>query len=278
MIAGRRGRPAEAASEDAAPDGGVERAVGFLRRHIDSDGALGRAHRLVPDYPNYATALAVLALAKRSDCGGLVRRMTEYLLSQQFTEDNGWTPDHPAYGAWGMGGERRRPPEPGHVDLSMTRYVIQALAASCGAPGNAAVFVDRCRNEDGGYSFSTVVAEANKAGHDGSGWRSYGTATADGALCELALGRDAAAAQRWLRVHHRRDEVPGFDVHVDGRWRRGLLYYYAAASAEAAGISWSRLIRLQGADGSWRNPEPLVKEDDPLIATALALRALLAAA
>jgi hypothetical protein len=35
------------------------------------------------------------------------------------------------------------------------------------------------------------------------------------------------------------------------------------------------LKRTQRADGSWANPEKLVKEDDPLIATAFAVRALL---
>jgi hypothetical protein len=35
------------------------------------------------------------------------------------------------------------------------------------------------------------------------------------------------------------------------------------------------LKRTQRADGAWANPEKLVKEDDPLIATAFAVRALL---
>jgi hypothetical protein len=36
-------------------------------------------------------------------------------------------------------------------------------------------------------------------------------------------------------------------------------------------------VSLQREDGSWANPEKLVKEDDPLIATAFAVRALTAA-
>jgi hypothetical protein len=36
------------------------------------------------------------------------------------------------------------------------------------------------------------------------------------------------------------------------------------------------LKRVQHIDGSWANPENLVKEDDPLIATPFAIRALLA--
>jgi hypothetical protein len=37
------------------------------------------------------------------------------------------------------------------------------------------------------------------------------------------------------------------------------------------------LLRTQRSDGSWANPENLVKEDDPLIATPFAIRALVAA-
>jgi hypothetical protein len=36
------------------------------------------------------------------------------------------------------------------------------------------------------------------------------------------------------------------------------------------------LRRTQRADGSWANTENLVKEDDPLIASAFAVRALIA--
>lgn len=34
------------------------------------------------------------------------------------------------------------------------------------------------------------------------------------------------------------------------------------------------LLRTQRSDGSWVNPQNLVKEDDPLIATGFAVRAL----
>jgi hypothetical protein len=40
-------------------------------------------------------------------------------------------------------------------------------------------------------------------------------------------------------------------------------------------VGWrEELERAQLADGSWRNAEMLVKEDDPLIATAFAVAAL----
>src|SRR5260370_37131484 len=113
--------------------------------------------------------------------------MVGCLRLQQFTEQNGWLPAHPAYGAWGMGGDRRTPPGTGHVDLSMTRYVLDALRAagvsdSDPAFARASVFVERCQNFDGGFFFSTTEADTNKAGQDGNHFRSYGSTTADGIL------------------------------------------------------------------------------------------------
>ena len=67
--------------------------------------------------------------------------MVDYLRAQQFTEQNGWQQEHPAYGAWGMGGNRRTPPDTGHVDLSMTRYVLEALRAG-GVPTSDPAFED----------------------------------------------------------------------------------------------------------------------------------------
>jgi squalene-hopene/tetraprenyl-beta-curcumene cyclase len=189
-----------------------------------------------------------------------------------------------------MGGERRTPPHTGHVDLSMTRTVLQALSAAGVKPDDpamrkAVVFLDRCRNSDGGFHFSTVVLDANKAGHDGAEYRSYGTATADGILSLLAAGVPASdsrvvRAQAWISRHHSPDEASGFIGPAYERWRQGLRYYYAAQSSEAfrllkAPALMHTLAPHQRPDGSWINPQTLVKEDDPLIATAFALRALL---
>jgi hypothetical protein len=79
--------------------------------------------------------------------------------------------------------------------------------------------------------------------------------------------------------------VPGFIGEAYQRWPRGLAFYYAAASAQAfqslkldGGTgAIDGLLRTQRSDGSWANPENLVKEDDPLIATPFAIRALVAA-
>ena len=93
----------------------VDRALAFLQRNTRPDGALGMADPGLPDYPNYATALAIQALcrARRPSGDDQVARMVQYLRRQQFAEHNKWTESHPAYGAWGMGGEERTPPTPG---------------------------------------------------------------------------------------------------------------------------------------------------------------------
>src|SRR4030095_11872494 len=98
------------------------------------------------------------------------------------------------YGGWGMGGPIHRPPEAGHVDLSMTRYVLEALQLA-GVPASEAgmtrahVFLTRSQNPDGGFYFSPVNPEINKAGASSGGlFASYGTATADGVLALRAVG------------------------------------------------------------------------------------------
>jgi len=285
-----------------APPGKIDLAIEFIRRNTRADGILGVGDPDIPDYPNYATALAVTALcrAKRPAWEPLVQRMVEYLRTRQFTDQNGWKPQDPVWGAWGMGGDRRTPPDTGHVDLSMTRHVVEALRAA-GVPVSdpvfapAQVFVERCQNfdpehpdaADGGFFFSTTEFDTNKAGQDGNHFRSYGTTTADGVLALLATGAEAtsprvAAACRWLMNHHRDMTVPGFQGDAYRRWPRGLAFYYAAASAlafQALQVNPGSAVAMnlrdtQRADGSWANPENLVKEDDPLIATGFAIRAL----
>jgi hypothetical protein len=273
----------------------LDRAIAFLRSHTRADGVLGLADSTgIPDYPNYATALAVTALARARRAGweAQVKPMVEYLRAQQFAGQNGWREQDRAYGAWGMGGERRPPPDTGHVDLSMTRYVIGALNAVGVPPSDPAlkwaqVFITRCQNPDGGFFFTTTEFDTNKAGHDGKQFRSYGTATADGVMALLGTGcapedPRLVSARRWLGEHHRGMDVPGFVGPAYDRWPRGLAFYYSAASTEAfralrvdPGTQIvDGLRRAQRADGSWSNPENLVKEDDPLIATTFAVRAL----
>ncbi|MGH9936252.1 MAG: hypothetical protein ACREAM_08400, partial [Blastocatellia bacterium] len=103
----------------------------------------------------------------------------------------------------------------------------------------------------------------------------YGTTTADGVLALRAAGvPDAdprvAKALKWLKDHHQPDRAPGFDNGTDRPWGSGLLFYYAhVISRVLPGLPVE--LPPQAGDGSFRNSNSLVKEDDPLIATSFAL-------
>src|SRR6185503_16831242 len=56
-------------SESSRPRGAVERALTFIKANTTADGTLGLMDDTAADYPNYATALAVCAMAKTPDPG-----------------------------------------------------------------------------------------------------------------------------------------------------------------------------------------------------------------
>jgi len=267
----------------AAGDPRIRRAVAFLARQVSAEGAIGMTG---DDYPCYATALALRAFARTENL--LASPLVSWLRTQQMSPENGWQPKHDAFGAWGIGGAPRTAPDPGHVDLSMTRHVLEALAeagvaASDPAMRNAMVFVGRCQNADGGFFFSTVETGANKAGETANGYASYGTTTADGLLSKIAAGAaDIGGALEWLQANDHAELPAGFTSAARERYAEGLRYYYADAATRAFRASGSKrrapfaaaLAMLQRHNGSWQNTESLVKEDDPLIATAFAVSAL----
>ena len=117
-------------------------------------------------------------------------------------------------------------------------------------------------------------------------YRSYGSASADGLRCLMALGIPrhhprVVAAIRWLE--NQQKETPGRHPgpYADDRKadRDGPYFYYTAGLAKVS--EWVRLPgirdelnRRQHEDGSWSNECNQVREDDPLLATALAVYAL----
>jgi hypothetical protein len=263
----------------------IDRALEFIKRNTDAQGALGRMDESSADYPNYATSLAVSAIIKTRRAGfeALTQSMIDQLRAQQFSEENGWNRDDAPYGGWGMGGAIRRPPDAGHVDLSMTRCVMEALKdsgvrSSDATMARAFVFLERCQNPDGGFYFSPVNPEINKAGEANERFNSYGTATADGVLALRAAGvpetdERLVKALNWLTSHHLPDRAPGFESPAQAarkEWSTGLRFYYGYVISRAA-PQLPLEIPEQSADGSFRNANKLVKEDDPLIATAFAV-------
>jgi len=167
-------------SGESIPDNVVERGIAFLRRSTDPEGHW--ADRSVgADYPNYATSWAVRAecRARRKGWQEAVTRMVGYLRGQQFAEENGWKPADAPYGAWGMGGDRRTPPNTGHVDLSMTRHVLEAFTASGAPPVDPVFRKPRCSGTSAASRrrrfscFSPWLLDANKQARRTGGYRSY---------------------------------------------------------------------------------------------------------
>jgi len=268
--------------ESSPPRGAVDRALAFIKANTNADGVLGLMDETVADYPNYATALAVSAMVRTRTPGyeKIIEPMIAQLRAQQFSEANGWSTSDSPYGGWGMGGPIHRPPQAGHVDLSMTRHVLEGLRLSGVGPTDEAItraltYLERSQNPDGGFFFSPVNPEINKAGESGGRFASYGTATADGVLALRAAGVPdndprIAKAIAWLETHHQPDRAPGFEEQSTQPWAAGLRFYYAHAISR---VLPKLPVELppQSSDGSFRNPEKLVKEDDPLIATTFAL-------
>jgi len=270
--------------------GDVQRALAFVRKSIGPEGAIGYADPDLLEYPVYSTALALLVLSRVGDGADAPRidAMARWLGAQQCGEQRGFAPAAPAYGAFGFGARGLGPGEPGHVDLTHTRLALQALAATgrltAAVRDRAAVLLRRLQRDDGGFCFSPVVAEANKAGRDDRGFRPYATATADGLLALRALGAGdddprVEKARGWLGRHASAVRIGGIDEHPSEPWHDALRFYHAMVLAEAHPPSRpglrAMLVPRQRADGSFRsNLVSAMKEDDPLLATALAVRAL----
>ncbi|MFP6885926.1 MAG: prenyltransferase/squalene oxidase repeat-containing protein [Opitutales bacterium] len=149
---------------------------------------------------------------------------------------------------------------------------------------------------DGGFFSSPNVSYANKgriAIHPRTGrpyYRSYATATCDGILALLAVEvpqtdprvRDAT---RWLQRNEGWNLPPGIPAKHPEPWAESMIYYHLAVRAQAhAAINlpgnWRKtlfafLSAKQNPDGSFLNPEGrLMKEDDPILCSALATLAL----
>jgi|GEM_PF-464810 len=268
---------------------------------VDGQGRLGFAGP-APDYPVYATGLALSCLGRLRPAGWeqASAPLLGWLRTQQFTGTGGWRA-HTALGGFPMGWtEPPTPPHAGHVDLSMTRRALQGLRAVGVEPGDKAHrlafrFVMRCRGTDGGFVYSPVDTALNKGGRYAQGSLSYGSATCDGvmALAAVSPGDLADSAQwpaamknamGWLHQNHRVDVNPGVLGGPMEPFAAAMRGYYRAASsrvfaAHGGPTGWREALSTaalaeQHADGRWQSEVNLQKEDDPLVATAFAVRAL----
>ena len=179
------------------------------------------------------------------------------------------------------------------ANLAATAMALDGLKGHPDASlfARALKFVKSCQNfgtgeeafDDGGFFQMPDDPARNKAGSAGKDGRgimrylSYASATADGLRAMLHCGEASPAAVKWLE---------GFTWSATGgKHAPADLCYYTARSLRrtaelcpqvkkvAEGIG-PLLEQVQGTDASWRNPAAEMREDCPLVATALAVEAL----
>jgi len=186
-------------------------------------------------------------------------------------------------------GEGEAPAEP----ASGGREPPAALRTSI---GRAQAYILRCQRPDGGFVFTCEpMSLSNKAAFADKELtepRPYGTATCDGILALVACGAKpdderVQQAVTWLVKRPSLELVPGFEgLPPEAGWQRGLRYYYYAGLARVLPLFppseiaprrealEKHVVGLQTKDGSWVNESDRMRENDPLIATALAVTAL----
>lgn len=272
-----------------ARDSAVDRALAFLETEAGGGGS--GLSTDVSDYPTYATALRVHAEASWATDGwkDRVAPAIRWLLRQQRALALGWG-THPAQGGFGFG-QPTPPsaPHAGHVDLSMTRWAVRALRAAGIAREHPAVqeavlFARRCRRP-GGFVYAPEEG-LNKGVVEAGASRGYGSATADAVLVLRAASTpvtDPDVAHGLDALTNSFDSAanpgvgwPGYGPAMRGYWRAAAAAAFAAygRGAEQIGPLREAVRAEQQADGSWRNASVEQKEDEPLVATSLALLAL----
>ncbi len=254
-------------------------------------------------YPLFTAGYAAQVFAASGD----VRRAAEWadvIESLRIRAELGWAANSAACGAWGDSPIPPRlppgldpPPDMLAPNISATVLALQALRATGRVTTQALPFVGSCQNfsgsaagpfDDGGFFFTPGDPVRNKAGIAGRDstvrFHSYGSATCDGVqalrACGLAEGHPRLrAALGWLRAHSNGIEHSGAWPRERRAGRESLRYYHAQGLA-AVGVDSQRralaqdLRAAQAPDGSWTGLAPGSCEDEPVLATAFAVRAL----
>ena len=279
----------------------IDRGFGFLERGIARRGTIAAPDGTL-DFPTYAAALWLSAV-RRFSRPVATQKIVAYLIDAQASEARGFDASSASFGGWDFLGREDAQGITTGTNISVTRYVLEALAAEDPvdekvrqAVKSGREYVLRCQQADGGFAFTCEPASLNnKAAYSDPELnkpRSYGTATCDGVLGLLAAGLEPSDEQvgrgiTWLAKRPGLEAVPGFEgLAPELGWDRGLRFYYYAVrtavlrhfpSSEREGrrhVLAEHLIKLQNQDGFWKNESDRMRENDPLIATCLALVAL----
>lgn len=262
----------------------IAKGVNFIKNQIGPDGGIGFKTE-TPEYPTYAMSLTVLAL-RRIDPSFNTEKIIVKLKSLQLVNTLGWDEKDPEYGSFDYGGPFPKKPYYNRPDISKTAFAIEAINdPKDESVKNALKFVRKCCNKDGGFFFTTSEREAfmNKAGIGVS----YGTTTCDGVRALVSAGIEdetLKSALNWLKSNLSPEIPGGFKTPEQKIFAQGMFFYWSFI------VSWvhlkfkldqnfikslrGKLISLQKNDGSFQNEFGIMKEDDILIATPLAIIAL----
>jgi prenyltransferase beta subunit len=284
----------------------IERGFAFLDRGLAKRGTIAAPDGSL-DFPTYAAAQWLISRRRLAleTPDEQRQKVVDYLLGAQVAESRGFEPSSPSYGGWDFLGREDAQGVTTGTNVSVACYVLEALASATPDPRRAAVeaalkrgkaWVLRCQQEDGGFAFTSEPQSLNnKAAYRDEQLtqpRAYGTATCDGLRALLACGLKAtdepvASAVAWLGKRPAIEVVPGFErLPPEAGWDRGLRHYYWASLsavlplrapgevAARSAVLANLVATQQHDDGSWRNDSDRMRENDPLIATPLAIVAL----
>ncbi|MBP6848931.1 MAG: terpene cyclase/mutase family protein [Kofleriaceae bacterium] len=247
------------------------------------------------DMPVYVTAISVLAFQRASVHPELIAPAQQWLVGKQFGGDAKDDPKNPNYGGIGYGIVADKP----DADLSNLHFALDAIKDATikdkdAVMARAQKFLERCQNRtesndqpwagnDGGFVYKPGASKAG--GTVSSGSMTY--AGIAGFLYAKAAPDDprVAAAMSYIRANYSVDENPGLGL-------KGL-YYHHHMMARALSLAGARQItdsdgavhdwpteladRLRAAqkpDGSWANTDATYWENNPPLATARAVLAL----
>jgi hypothetical protein len=288
-----------------------DRGVDFLAGAVLPDGRVA-APPDGYSYPTESLALTIAVLSVPRNVRHRPARdaLVAALRTRQLDALAGFEPTDPDYGGWGYGVARTRKPVGGlppddtrAANVSATLFAVGALRLAGTPPSdpvfaNSLDFLRRCRADDGGYFFAPRGVAVNKAGALPDGRpRPYGSMTADALRAMLAAGAafddpDLVGARRWLHRNFSVTHAAG-DYPPDRVAQRDAVYFYAAWSlahalvrtggpdleTDRGPVHWpsalaDALLDRQRPDGRFENPATDLREDDPLLATPMALAAL----
>ena len=283
-----------------------KKAVDFLKQGIDKRGCVSAPDGSM-DYPVYSTSL-ILTVHKKLNIGltpTQIKNMIQFLLDGQCMEKRGFKPENLNHGGWDILGPGSTKGKTAGANVSVTYYVLEALSQYQSddlfeddrikkSIAAAKVWCDRIvkTSDKGGFYFTSEIrSNLNKAG-----WvteeqpRAYGSATCDGLgiLLFTDAKKDAEAVKQtvaWLNANPQIDEVPGF-TDEESSWPSSLRFYYLTALSRSLdhfepAVTKKRrraiaqlLVDTQSQSGLWQSEFNQMRENDPLIATSLALIAL----